>query len=225
MKRFAISDIHGCVKTFKALLQQIQFSKEDILYLLGDYIDRGPDSKGVIDHIWKLQSSGFKVICLKGNHEQMMLDALGSLKKQRHWLMHGGSNTVESFDIDDLSKIPKEYIDWLQNLIHHQEIDGFILVHAGLNFTLNNPLEDSTAMLWSRNWYTEINRSWLGDRIIIHGHTPIEVSSIKQHLKDLNKNPVIDIDAGCCFERSGLGNLCALDLDSKTLYFQANIDR
>jgi len=51
MKKFAISDIHGCAKTFKALLKKINFSKEDELYLLGDYIDRGPDSKGVIDYI------------------------------------------------------------------------------------------------------------------------------------------------------------------------------
>lgn len=51
MSRYAISDIHGCAKTFKNLLRRISFSKEDVLYLLGDYIDRGPDSKGVIDHI------------------------------------------------------------------------------------------------------------------------------------------------------------------------------
>ncbi|MFT5168289.1 MAG: serine/threonine protein phosphatase 1, partial [Saprospiraceae bacterium] len=64
MKQYAISDIHGCAKTFKALLEQISFSKEDVLYLLGDYVDRGPDSKGVIDHIWQLQSEGYTVFCL-----------------------------------------------------------------------------------------------------------------------------------------------------------------
>lgn len=58
MRKFTISDIHGCAKTFKALLNRISFSKEDELYLLGDYIDRGPDSRGVIDHIWHLQKTG-----------------------------------------------------------------------------------------------------------------------------------------------------------------------
>ncbi|MEO0876095.1 MAG: metallophosphoesterase, partial [Bacteroidota bacterium] len=66
MRKFAISDIHGCLKTFEALLDQIQFTTQDELYLLGDYIDRGPDSKGVIDLIWKMQADGYQVKCLRG---------------------------------------------------------------------------------------------------------------------------------------------------------------
>ena len=80
MRRFAISDIHGCIKTFKTLVDRIEFSKEDTLYLLGDYIDRGPDSKGVIDHIWKIQEEGYRVHCLRGNHEQMLLEELKNIK-------------------------------------------------------------------------------------------------------------------------------------------------
>jgi len=76
MKKYVISDIHGCAKTFKALVDRISFSREDELYLLGDYIDRGPDSKGVIDHIWDLLETGYTVHCLTGNHEQMFLHAI-----------------------------------------------------------------------------------------------------------------------------------------------------
>ncbi len=69
MRKLAIGDIHGCNKTFKALLDQINLSKDDELTLLGDYIDRGPDSKGVIDTIINLQSSGYQVRALRGNHD------------------------------------------------------------------------------------------------------------------------------------------------------------
>ena len=72
MNKFAISDIHGCAKNFKALLDRISLSLGDELYLLGDYIDRGPDSKGVIDHVWQLQKTGHTVHCLCGNHEQRL---------------------------------------------------------------------------------------------------------------------------------------------------------
>ena len=66
MRKFAISDIHGCLKSFEALLDKIQLSTSDELYILGDYIDRGPDSKGVIDYIWKLEQEGYAVKCLRG---------------------------------------------------------------------------------------------------------------------------------------------------------------
>lgn len=76
MKKYAITDIHGCNKTFQALLDKIAFTTADALYLLGDYIDRGPDSKGVFDTIFNLQETGHSVHCLRGNHEAMFLDSL-----------------------------------------------------------------------------------------------------------------------------------------------------
>jgi serine/threonine protein phosphatase 1 len=225
MKQYAISDIHGCAKTFKALLKQISFSKEDVLYLLGDYVDRGPDSKGVIDHIWQLQSEGYTVFCLKGNHEQLMIDSLVNWEKRRSWLTYGGLETIESFAVQTLEEIPEVYIVWLKNLPHFLEIEGYLLVHAGLNFELKNPLEDETAMLWIRRWYGSIDKTWLDGRIIVHGHTPTKQLLIQNSLHNLEDIPAIDIDAGCVFDILGLGRLCALDLDSRALYFESNIDR
>jgi len=75
MRQFAIADIHGHLKTFKALLREINFTVFDELFLLGDFIDRGPDSKGVIDYIEELKQTGYTVYCLRGNHEQLCLDA------------------------------------------------------------------------------------------------------------------------------------------------------
>ncbi len=220
MRRFAISDIHGCAETFKALLKQINFTSSDELYLLGDYIDRGPDSKGVIDHIWGLQESGHQVFCLKGNHEQMLINAIDNWEERSRWLRHGGKETVESFWIDSLMEIPKQYIYWMRKLPHFLEINNYLLVHAGFQFGSSNPLRNEEAMLWIRNWYSTLNEDWLKGRIIVHGHTPIPKTSIEQMILNLETFPVLDIDAGCTFVEEEYGWLCAMDLGAKALFFE-----
>jgi len=130
MSRFAISDIHGCAATFKALLAKIEFSKEDTLYLLGDYIDRGPDSREVIDHIWELQEDGYTIYCLRGNHEQMLIDELA---EKEIWY-NGEPETLKSFDARSNQDIPKPYVEWMEELPYFFEIQDYILVHAGLNY-------------------------------------------------------------------------------------------
>ncbi len=88
---FAIGDIHGCRKTFEKLLKdKIQLTKEDEIYCIGDYIDRGDDSKGVIDLIINLRTDGYKIKILRGNHEQMMLEAATDKKALSLWLDNGG---------------------------------------------------------------------------------------------------------------------------------------
>ncbi len=225
MRKFAISDIHGCAKTFKALLERISFSTEDELYLLGDYIDRGPDSKGVIDHIWQLQETGYTIRCLRGNHEQMFLhviDARNELSGFKETL--GYVETLVSFGTSNVDHIPKSYINWMKNLDFYLEVDQYILVHAGLNFNAKNPFENKREMIWIRHWYEEIDREWLGDRIIVHGHTPTRQLEIKNSIRQLSEIPAIDIDNGCPFESFGFGNLCAFELGTKAFTFQANID-
>lgn len=81
--RWAIGDIHGCPKTFQHLVQnQIQLKKEDHLYLLGDYVNRGPDSGGIIDFILELQNQGYQVFALKGNHESIILTTFEGHKSE-----------------------------------------------------------------------------------------------------------------------------------------------
>lgn len=221
MPRFAISDIHGCAKSFKALLEKINLTKEDDLFLLGDYIDRGPDSRGVIDHIWELQNEGFKVNCLRGNHEQMLLD---EITKVNVWYK-GEPTTLASFGVDENIDIPSKYVDWMKKLEYYFDLNDYILVHAGLNFSKKNPLADIQEMMWIRSWYDQIDRDWLRKRIIVHGHTPIKKSVVENSLKNLDHLPVINIDAGCHFESEGLGNLCALNLENRKITFQPNLDK
>ena len=221
MRRFAISDIHGCAATFKALLEKLKFSKEDELYLLGDYIDRGPDSKGVIDHIWHLQKEGYTVNCLRGNHEQMLIDEI----EKPHSYSSGDVTTLQSFGVSNSQEIPKGYIEWMKDLDYYFEVDQYILVHAGLNFDAENPLEDFYEMIWIRHWTEDIDKEWLGDRIIIHGHTPTKELEIKQYVKTLKEVPALVIDNGCVFESFGLGNLIAFDLDTQELHFMPRVDK
>jgi len=219
-RRFAISDIHGCLASFKSLLATINYSKSDILYLLGDYIDRGPESKGVIDYIWELQATGHEVYCLRGNHEQMLLDSIAKPID----LYKGYPEVLANFGVTDNQDIPKKYIKWMKDLTYYIELEDYLLVHAGFNFEKEDPLSDSDSMIWIRYWYDTINPTWLGGKIIVHGHTPTKQLVIKHSLKELAEIPAINIDAGCVFQGFGLGHLCALNLDTKTLIFQARID-
>lgn len=224
MPRYAISDIHGCLKTFKKLLDQIDFSKTDELFLLGDYIDRGPDSKGLIDHIWWLQKEGYQVHCLKGNHEQMMLDARSSARDTKFWLVNGGEQTMDSFGAYTLDNIPKEYFHWMETLPHYLETEGYILVHAGLNFDTPDPMTDQRAMLWIRNWYHHIDQQWLDGRVIIHGHTPTMRTAIFKRAENLNLSPALVIDNGCFYDRPGMHSLMAYNLDQKALRICPYVD-
>jgi len=219
-RRFAISDIHGCLASFKSLLKKINYSKSDTLYLLGDYIDRGPESKGVIDYIWQLQAEGYQVYCLLGNHEQLLLDSVAKPSP----FYKGRPEVLANFEVTHNQFIPKKYIQWMKNLKYYIELDDYILVHAGLNFEKKDPLSDLDSMIWIRYWYDAINTDWLDNRIIIHGHTPTKQLDIKRSLKELAEISAINIDAGCVFQSFGLGHLCVLNLDTKLLTFQARID-
>ena len=221
MRKFAISDIHGCVQTFKALLGKINYTKNDELYLLGDYIDRGPDGKGVIDHIWHLQQEGYAVHCLLGNHEKILLDAA---TKGKSFYDEGEIYTLFSFGVNHYKDIPTKYIDWIKGLVYYLEIDNYILVHAGLNFKVRKPFKDLKEMIWIRRYNMKIDKDWLGDRIVIHGHTPITLAEMKKDFSNLAQRQALDIDGGCCFNDRGLGHLVAFELGSQDLFFQPLID-
>ena len=221
MKKYAISDIHGCAKTFKALIEQINLSKGDELYILGDYFHRGPDVKGVIDYIWQLQEEGFFVKCLMGNHEVLFVQALLEGPGSHY---SDDRETLDSFGVKGIHDIPKKYRSWIKELFIFTEVDEYILVHAGLNFNANEIMSDIDSMIWIRGWYDDIDKDWLNGRIIVHGHTPTTKLEIQQSLRTLDEIPAIDIDGGCVFKREGLGYLCAFEMTERKLSFMRNID-
>lgn len=228
MKReIAISDIHACYLTFLKLLEKINYNTQaDKLYILGDCIDRGPSSKQVLDWIMDKQDGGAEILVLKGNHEDLMLRASESPKRYDLWMRNGGQQVVDSFELKDFLDIDKKYWDFLNALPYYHLTEKYVLVHAGLNFDLDDPLADLESLIWIRKWHDNINKEWLGDRIIVHGHTQVSVSEIEDQFDDLNTDQVINIDAGCYAAnyKPDLGYLCAFDLTNNALFFEKNVD-
>lgn len=221
MRAIAISDIHGCLKTFRALVEEkVQLTQDDTLYLLGDYIDRGPDSKGVIDYILELQKTGHNVISLTGNHEQMLLDALKGYSKRILFWQNGGKETLESYGLNFAEFQFHPHLEFFENLKWFIELDDYILVHAGFRFDDGGMFYNRNAMIWERNWYRKIDKTQLNGKIIVHGHTPQSVQDIKAMKHNMALNQYINIDAGCF----RTGKMCALDLTNRELYFQDSLD-
>ena len=220
-RRFVIPDIHGCALTLDRLLRQvIRLTRRDELYLLGDYIDRGPRSKEVLEILMALAMKGYRVYPLRGNHEEMLLGSCRDRDQFRLWTMNGGRQTLASFGVEDPCEIPIQYRRFLADLPYYRVIEGFVLVHASLNFSLPDPFIDRLAMLWDRS--LDVRPELIGGRKVIGGHTPMT----REELRRMLDTDRIVLDNGCVYvERSGMGNLVALELDSMTLHFQENIDQ
>ena len=104
------------------------------------------------------------------------------------------------------------------------EVGDHILVHGGLNFNSNDPLRPTQQMIWIRDWYNKINYAWLGNRIIIHGHTPQSVAETTLQLEFLEQEHVLNIDCGCVFNGAVLNTLVCFELNSRQLFFQKNVE-
>lgn len=219
-RTFVIGDIHGCSATLRRLVDgTLRPLPGDRIYLLGDLIDRGPDSKGVLDYIFELRRSGLSVSGIRGNHEEMFLQAVNDRYYLNLWTANGGRATLKSFQADGPGDIPRLYRDFLDSLPLYILLDDFVLVHAGLNFDPPNPFDDTSAMLWTRSSY--VNRQRIDGRRLICGHTPVPRIELEESLR-CNK---IMLDNGCVF--GGLpetGSLAALELESMVVSYQENID-
>ena len=231
-KRWVIPDIHGCINTLKMLIENcIQLSKDDSVFFLGDYIDRGPDGKSVIDYIMSIQNQGYDVQYLIGNHEYYCMNAFeldqhrflikSSIHKE--WERYGAKMTLQSFGVKRPRDIEKKYIDWMKAGKYFIELEDYVLVHAGMNFNIQNPFDDTMSMLWVRDFKVDKNK--IGGKKIIHGHVPVEYSLIQLFL-DSDNYDFIALDNGVYYRDSkiGFGNLMALELNSKELIAQPNID-
>ena len=217
-KRFAITDIHGCYKTFRQLLDKIDFTKNDQLFILGDLINRGPYSDKVIDHIKKLIKNDFQIFPLRGNHEQLVLAThRTSPKHLQNYLKK--QNSYQLLNLDGFLK--NKYFNFLKILPYYYKLDNCYLVHAGFNFEGPEPFKDSRSMLWIRNF--KADEKILDGKFIVHGHDPKSMEEINRALHF--NNPILPLDNSCTQpDRIGFGNLLCLNLDTKELFVQPNID-
>jgi serine/threonine protein phosphatase 1 len=219
-RQFAIADIHGCAKTFERLIfDELAIQRADELFLLGDYINKGPDSKGVLDIILYLRQSGYDVRCLRGNHDQYLIEAFEDPEKQMRFLQCGGIETLRSFSVDEVRHIPTQYLALVTGFEWYFETPRYILVHAGLNFDNAHIFADRDAMLHTRDM--NVDKVKTIGRQIVHGHVPTPLSEIEKSLVSSH----ISIDGGCvCKGAEGMQQLVALELKKRILHSQKNID-
>jgi serine/threonine protein phosphatase 1 len=210
---YCISDIHGCAKTLSALLDKLALTSADTLYVLGDMIDRGPDSKGVLDILMFLSNA----VCIKGNHEAMLIDAYAKPAQALDlWLMSGGRATLESFG----GKVPKEYLNFLRGLPPIVELPDFYLCHADISST-GDPMETPESVLLWGGRTSKVDLELTGGRRVVSGHDRTPLEKIRSRLTS-NK---IMIDGGCVYRgEDGFGNLVALRLDDLELIVQENVE-
>jgi serine/threonine protein phosphatase 1 len=217
--RWVIGDIHGCLGTLKALVKKIKYHPGvDSLYFTGDYIDRGPSSKEVIDYIMALQTRAPKrVIPLLGNHEKMLLDALEEMG-EKMWVNNGGKATLESFGVDHAKEIPAKYLTWFHRLKLFANTSGYAISHAGLNLAHPDPYRATETnmehILWNRDsgGYDPARKITL-----VCGHTPKSLAEIRARLPKAQR---IYIDGGCCYN----GFLVSLNLETRSIVTQKCID-
>ncbi|HXL56663.1 MAG TPA: metallophosphoesterase, partial [Chitinophagaceae bacterium] len=205
------------------LFDDIKIEKEDKIYLLGDYIDRGPGSKTVIDFILELQKENYKVYTLRGNHEQLFIDSEKDDDAFDNWIINGGVSTLHSFGIFHYEELPEEYKSFFNNTEFYFDTGDFIFVHAGFNFENEDLFEDKYAMLWIRDM--KVDKKRIDNKIIVHGHTPTPLREVKKSLNLVHKTGAVNIDTGCCMkDYYGYGFLSALEVSTMKLYSTKNIE-
>lgn len=211
MRILAVGDIHGCFRSLTRLTESVPFMEDDLIVTLGDYIDRGPDTKSVVD--WVMQRTGQgRCLPLRGNHEVMMLAALTGAMPMDHWLRFGGREALDSYAVGrpgTPEDIPLEHLQFLHNQLHaFHETDSHIFVHASLAPRVPLHEQSEHDLYWSRFDY--IAPHMTGKKIVC-GHT-----AQKSGMPD-------DLGFAVCIDTwvYGEGWLTCLDVaDGK--YWQAN---
>ncbi|MGA3279441.1 MAG: metallophosphoesterase family protein [Smithella sp.] len=210
-KIFAIGDIHGCLEKLKDLMPKTGIDNQnDTLIFIGDYIDRGKFSSEVVDHVIRLQKEYKKVVCLRGNHEDMFAHYLEGTNEDMY-LNNGGINTLHSYEIilsDDTEerkrKIPAEHRKFFESLLPYYETEDYIFVHAGMKPGLSLQEQTMHDLLWIRHEFIDAEYDF--GKTVVFGHTPLNNPLI-------NKN-MIGIDTGAVYG----GKLTCVELPKIKIY-------
>ncbi len=211
-RTFVIGDIHGCIAELNRLLDALAPAAADTLVFLGDYIDRGPAPKAVVERLLQLDQLGPQCVFLKGNHEDMFLSFLG--ERGRHgdaFLANGGAATLSSYGLAGAlgeiraEHLPPHHVQFFRGLTLQYRHGAFLCVHAGLDpaHALEEQREED--LLWIRGAFCDRDHSF--PVTVLFGHTPYRDVYVDLPYK-------IGLDTGCVY-----GNmLSCLELTSKTLF-------
>ncbi|MCA6125500.1 serine/threonine protein phosphatase [Bradyrhizobium sp. WSM 1704] len=221
---YAIGDVHGRADLLQSLLTVIDADlrrsrpRRAIHVFLGDYVDRGPDSRAVLEllihRMWTHET-----VCLKGNHEVFMLDVLKDPAKLNDWGKYGGLLTMASYGVTPTltptaeeqvelteklkDSVPEEHLTFMENLPSSFTCGDFFFVHAGVRPGVPLDQQREQDLLWIRDEFLESNERF--GKYIVHGHTPVKAPDIRPNR--------INIDTGAY----ATGNLTLLTIQGASM--------
>lgn len=197
-KTYAIGDIHGSLDKLRRLLTRCEQDAEGTgaaFVFLGDYIDRGEDSRGVIEALMTLQAQvGDAATFLMGNHEALALDAIDDESRAAAWLMNNGEATLRSYGVRRPSNVPADHVAWLRALKFFHDDGRRFYVHAGIDPRKPLDAQDPFDLIWIREPFLSDTRDY--GRLVVHGHTPV-----KSGQPDLRPNR-LNLDTGAVYGRA-----------------------
>lgn len=202
-RTIAIGDIHGCRSALETLLQAVAPRSQDTVVALGDYVDRGPDSRGVVDLLIEL-GTRCRLIALKGNHEEMMLSVIREGQSHEEWLRHGGIETLDSYGFSgNLDVFPETHAAFFDALHDSFETETHLFTHAAYDPDL--PLSEQPEYLLRWHSLREgVPGPHFSGKTAVVGHTANRAGEI------FNAGHLLCLDTYCY----GGGWLTAMDLDS-----------
>ena len=206
MRTIAIGDIHGCFKAVQTLIEAIDPNPDDKLIFLGDYIDRGPDSRGAVDFLIELQANHSNTVFLKGNHEILFADAVVAGQDPTLWFHNGGRMTLTSYG-GKLSSIPESHRKFLTETIPYYETEHDLFIHA--NYVPHLPLAEAPPMIafWE-HIYDRLPGPHTSGKTVWLGHSPQMNGWIADY------GHLVCIDTFCFGGRY----LTAIDVDSREIW-------
>ena len=223
---YAIGDIHGELGLLKHLHElilddasQIPVPRNVVVYL-GDYVDRGPNSAGVIERVLSQPLQDFETICLRGNHEDLLLQFLDDASVASVWLPNGGADTLESYGIaarsfvSELSELtalqesfkrqlPTSHLAFFEGLSYSHVEGNYAFVHAGMLPGLSLAQQNPADLMWIRDEFLYSNEDY--GYVVVHGHTPSDYPEFHRNR--------INVDTGACYT----GRLTALVLHGENV--------
>jgi serine/threonine protein phosphatase 1 len=186
MLTFAIGDIHGRLDLLELALAEIaEYPGLKRIVFLGDYVDRGPDSAGVVERLMGLSSLGTEYVFLKGNHEDLMLAAFDDPSQRYMWEMNGAKSTWLSYTNEnyiDMDRINK-HLQWMESLqLMFKDELGRVFVHAGIDPRRGLEFQDAQTLMWVRQVFLDVSEL---EAYIVHGHTHTHSNKRTSEYEDL----------------------------------------
>jgi serine/threonine protein phosphatase 1 len=174
-RTYAIPDLHGRLDLLSSALDMVvahATGHRGKIITLGDYVDRGPDSRGVIERLSGWRSDTLQLVALKGNHEAMMWEVCANLAELSRWIQNGGDATLASYGVVEhpprLEDIPRSHLDWIAGLPLLHADRHRVFVHAGVDPTIPLRQQSEQVALWMR--YPKDHTKGYGSRHVVHGH-------------------------------------------------------